>query len=325
MNEKIMNITSDGKVICDDFTMSLEEFYDIVFKNTVSDYENYHIRFSPIWEKNCYYATFKGKEYRVKHDNKEYKDVWKDLGASSYYGDESDGWYDGLFRVKFPYDDTYILDRLVIMNGKMISINRLKGFIAKHEKEKKYFNKDNFLGVNDLNIEKYKVSKADAIFSVILIFSNLFSFFSIPIRDFYASLGSYSLLTFVPFYAKFVYDLNSMKDNSKRKTFLYYALYPILYIHSKKKCEKSIERLNNEIKLFEEEINEYIKQDANERILVIERCIANCNYDNFLVDRYIEDEQLSEAAKAARELLRQEKLEEKTEEESRGIQKTLKR
>ena len=82
---------------------------------------------------------------------------------------------------------------------------------------------------------------------------------------------------------------------------------------------KQIEKSKRDIEYYTEELEFYNKNV---------REYAKLAKDDFGKEKEIEEvdeDKLSEAAKAARELLRREKPEEKIEEESRGIQKRLKR
>lgn len=305
MNEKIMNITSDGKVICDQFDMTFKDFFELMIDQTINNYELYHFDFDIM--KECYFATYKGVKYIVKHDNKNLNEI-QDFNQLTNHMDVEYLSTSTFFRNYYHKDDD--LDKLVAVSAKSDRIESFKRSIKECEKQCKFFDKSKFLGLSTLNLSgilSEKIKKADIAFS--------FVFFAISFLCFTISLFSlqfnFVYLIFIPALSKLIYDLKAL-DDDKKNTFLSYLLHPLLFLYSKRKSKRDIEYYTEELEFYKKNVREYAK-------------LAKDDFGKEKDIEEVDEDKLSEAAKAARELLRREKPEEKIEEESRGIQKRLKR
>lgn len=272
--ERIINITSDGRVICDKFNMSFDEFYNFMVKHITMDYEIYQFNYD--FQKKGYVATYKGIEYDVKHDNKSLGEVSERLVhiAEHIQSHSSADYFSPIGGETLLPDDTD-LDRLVFISNKQKLITRGKERIEKCEKQKYFFNPEKPFRANDLNIsdEAYrKLIIADSILSYLLMFSNVFGFFSPLILSFYKQIGSVGyFLSFTPFFIKNSYETKALLDRKNSKTLLYYLLYPILYLSSKKQCKEEIEMDKIGIKGLKEMIDDAIKTREKKETKKIEK------------------------------------------------------
>lgn len=127
-----MNITSDGRVVCDQFDMPLDEFFKLMLNNIKRDHELYHVEYR--YKVNSYFAIYKGKEYRVMHDGKKLEEVEDENKLNHHFYVN----YNSLSRV-FPYHyfpDDSKLDKLLAFSRKKEQIDRYNKWIEKREEQK---------------------------------------------------------------------------------------------------------------------------------------------------------------------------------------------
>ena len=284
MDKNIMNITSDGRVVCDQFDMSLDEFFKLMLTNIKRDHELYHVEYR--YKVNSYFAIYKGKEYRVMHDGKKLEEVEdKDMLDHHFHVN-----YNSLSRV-FPYcyfPDDSKLDKLLAFSRKKEQIDRYNKWIKETEEQKKFFNKNKFLGLNDLNITEQGIERlgyVNIVLTMLLMFCNMCGFFIPAVQEFYKAHEYLFIITLIPYFTKSYFDACAAAKNKKR-TLAYYVFYPILYLFSRINCKKDIKMDKKFLHECEESYNKYYDSCIDEINKSLEKEEVKEEKENGSEERY---------------------------------------